>query len=93
MNSPAKAQNLRQHSTDAEQTLWKCLRNRQLAGHKFRRQVPIGKYIVDFVCFERKVAVEVDGSTIKIKSPSILPEPLGWNRKAFKCYDSGITKS
>ena len=32
-------------------------------------------------------------ATIKIKSPSILPEPLGWNRKAFKCYDSGITKS
>ena len=61
MSDPAKAQNLRQHSTDAEQALWKCLRNRQLAGHKFRRQVPVGKYIVDFVCFERKIAIEVDG--------------------------------
>ncbi len=61
MNNPAKAQELRQHSTDAEQALWKRLRNRQLAGYKFRRQVPIGKYIVDFVCFEPKVVIEVDG--------------------------------
>ena len=61
MSNPAKAQNLRQHSTDDEQALWKRLRNRQLAGCKFRRQVPLGKYIVDFVCFERKVVVEVDG--------------------------------
>ena len=61
MSNPAKAQDLRQHSTDAEQALWKRLRNRQLAGYKFRRQVPIGKYIVDFVCFERNVVIEVDG--------------------------------
>ena len=56
-----QAQELRQRSTDAEQALWKRLRNRQLAGYKFRRQVPLGKYIVDFVCFERKVVIEVDG--------------------------------
>ena len=61
MTDPAKAQDLRQHSTDAEQSLWRCLRNRQLAGCKFRRQVPMGKYIVDFVSFERKVVIEVDG--------------------------------
>ncbi|MDE0146573.1 MAG: endonuclease domain-containing protein [Nitrospira sp.] len=61
MNKPAKAQELRQHSTDAEQALWKHLRNRQLAGYKFRRQVPLGKYIADFVCFERKIVIEVDG--------------------------------
>ncbi|MDE0405028.1 MAG: endonuclease domain-containing protein [Nitrospira sp.] len=61
MNKPAKAQELRQHSTDAEQALWKHLRNRQLAGYKFRRQVLIGKYIADFVCFERKIVIEVDG--------------------------------
>ena len=61
INDSAKAQDLRQHSTDAEQALWRRLRNRQLAGYKFRRQVPIGKYIVDFVCLERKVVIEVDG--------------------------------
>ncbi len=61
MSDQSKAQELRQRSTDAEQALWKRLRNRQLAECKFRRQVPLGKYIVDFVCFERKVVIEVDG--------------------------------
>jgi very-short-patch-repair endonuclease len=41
--------------------LWNLLRNRQLTGHKFRRQVPIGRYIVDFLCFERGIIVELDG--------------------------------
>ena len=40
--------------------MWNLLRNRQLTGYKFRRQVPVGKYIVDFLCFERKL-VELDG--------------------------------
>jgi very-short-patch-repair endonuclease len=61
MNS-AKARQLRKNMTDAERTLWKHLRLRQFAGYKFRRQQPIGKYIVDFVCFERKLVIELDGS-------------------------------
>ena len=61
MSDPAKARDRRQHSTDAELALWMRLRNRQLAGCKFRRQVPIGKDSVHFVCFERKVVIEVDG--------------------------------
>ena len=52
---------LRKHLTDAEQRLWRKLKRRQLAGMKFRRQQPIGPYIVDFVCLERRVIVEVDG--------------------------------
>ena len=55
------ARSLRKRSTDAERLLWRHLRARQLDGLKFRRQEPIGKYIVDFVCFERRVIVEVDG--------------------------------
>ena len=47
--------------TDAEKTLWQHLRFRQLDGYKFRRQCPIGSYIVDFVCFERKLIIELDG--------------------------------
>ncbi len=47
--------------TDAERVLWQSLRNRQLAGFKFRRQKPIGSYIVDFVCIEKKIVIEVDG--------------------------------
>lgn len=46
--------------TDAEQKLWRALRSRG-AGSKFRRQVPLGPYIVDFVCFDAKLIVEVDG--------------------------------
>ena len=56
-----KARELRNNSTDAERRLWQKLKRRQIAGVKFRRQQPIGPYIVDFVCFERRVAVEVDG--------------------------------
>ena len=55
------ARQLRRNSTDAERTLWRLLRDRQLASHKFRRQSPIGPYIVDFVCFDQKIIVEVDG--------------------------------
>lgn len=47
--------------TDAERVLWQSLRNHQLAGFKFRRQKPIGSYIVDFVCIEKKIIIEVDG--------------------------------
>ncbi len=61
MNTKAIARQLRRQSTDAERKLWSTLRNRQLAGYKFRRQVPMGNYIVDFVCFEKKLVVEVDG--------------------------------
>ena len=57
----SKARQLRRHSTKAESALWKHLRARQLDGHKFRRQVPLGQYVVDFVCFERRLIVELDG--------------------------------
>ena len=52
---------LRQNSTDVEKILWYYLRNNQLNGYKFRRQEAIDKYIVDFVCFEKKLIVELDG--------------------------------
>ena len=52
---------LRRNSTEAERRLWSSLRSRQLEGLKFRRQLPIGPYIVDFVCWDRKLVVEVDG--------------------------------
>ena len=55
------AKNLRKRSTDAEKLLWRYLRAKQLEGLKFRRQQPIGNYLVDFVCSERQVVIEVDG--------------------------------
>jgi very-short-patch-repair endonuclease len=52
---------MRAEATKAENLLWQALRNRQLAGLKFKRQVPLAGYIVDFVCFEARLIVEVDG--------------------------------
>jgi very-short-patch-repair endonuclease len=56
-----KARQLRKNLTEAERTLWRHLRLRQFGGSKFRRQQLIGKYIVDFVCFEKRLVIEVDG--------------------------------
>ncbi|MGI9250605.1 MAG: DUF559 domain-containing protein [Pseudohongiellaceae bacterium] len=55
------ASTLRKNQTNAENLLWYYLRNKQLDGHKFRRQQPIGNYIVDFACMPQKLIVELDG--------------------------------
>jgi len=52
---------LRNNMSDAEQALWNLLRGRQIYGLKFRRQHPFGDYILDFVCLENKLVIEVDG--------------------------------
>ncbi|MCA0013910.1 endonuclease domain-containing protein [Mesorhizobium sp. B292B1B] len=62
---PAKrnfARSLRRDMTEAEDRLWQELRDRRLDRIKFRRQVPFGKYIADFVCLEAGLIVEIDGS-------------------------------
>ncbi|HHQ4702974.1 TPA: endonuclease domain-containing protein [Aeromonas hydrophila] len=56
------AKRMRREATLAEQKLWQQLRDRRLAGVKFRRQMPIGPYIVDFISLERRLIIEVDGS-------------------------------
>ena len=61
MAGKAAARRLRRNGTDAERALWRYLRNRTVLGAKFRRQVPIGPYVVDFVCFEARLIIEVDG--------------------------------
>jgi very-short-patch-repair endonuclease len=55
------ARTLRKNFTETERLLWKHIRQKQLDGYKFRRQQPIGQYIVDFVNFERKIIIELDG--------------------------------
>jgi very-short-patch-repair endonuclease len=57
-----QAKTLRHTLTEAELDLWQLLRSRQLCDVKFRRQVPIGPWIADFVCFEHMLIVEADGS-------------------------------
>ncbi|WHN65585.1 endonuclease domain-containing protein [Cysteiniphilum sp. QT6929] len=61
MNIKIFQKQLKTNQTNAEQTLWYYLRNRHLGNYKFRRQVIIDSYIVDFVCFEKKLIVECDG--------------------------------
>ena len=56
------AKSMRHEPTDAEAAMWRLLRGRRLAKFKFRRQVPFRNYILDFVCLERKLVIEIDGS-------------------------------
>jgi len=56
-----RARSLREQQTEAEGALWRRLRDRRFQGFKFRRQVALGPYVADFVCFEAKLIVEADG--------------------------------
>jgi very-short-patch-repair endonuclease len=55
------ARTLRQKQSNAEKKMWSILRSRQFENNKFRRQDPIGRYIVDFVSYEKKLIIEIDG--------------------------------
>ena len=61
MNLVARARRLRREQTDAERLLWGHLRGRRLNGYRFKRQDPRAPFIVDFVCAERALVVELDG--------------------------------
>ena len=68
--------------------MWKILRNRALGGFKFRRQHPIGRYVVDFACVECKVVIELDGEThltqkVKDTARSEFLETEGWQVLRF----------
>jgi very-short-patch-repair endonuclease len=56
-----KARELRVFSTDAERRLWSALRSRRLQNYKFRRQHPLGRFILDFACVEHRLVIEADG--------------------------------
>jgi very-short-patch-repair endonuclease len=56
-----KARALRKEMTEAERILWHEIRNRKIDGYKFRRQHPVGQFIVDFFCAEKALAIELDG--------------------------------
>jgi len=58
---PRQATGLRRNTTDAERRLWAALRDRRLQGYKFRRQHPIGPFIVDFACTKHHLVIEADG--------------------------------
>jgi len=93
------SKNLRKNQTDAERKMWRHLKNRALAGHKFRRQCSIGPYIVDFVCLEKMVVVEIDGGqhAVQIQKDAYRTERLEsrgfmvmrfWNHEVLADTDS-----
>src|SRR3954465_11451881 len=63
MKSPLtpRAKSLRAETTDAERLLWRHLRGHRFEGRKFKRQEPLGAYIVDFVCHDARLIIEIDG--------------------------------
>ena len=65
-----RARAIRGNPTEAESRLWRHIRQGQLGGHRFRRQQPIGNYIVDFYCHDRKLVIEVDGGHHQELQPS-----------------------
>ena len=96
------ARYLRSNSTDAERAVWQRLRQRQINSHKFRRQHAVGKYIVDFVCVECKLVVELDGGQHAEKTSydtnrTITLEAQGyrvlrfWNNDVFGNMDGILT--
>ena len=73
------AKSLRKRATDTEQVLWQHLRAKNFGGLKFKRQQPIGPYIVDFVCFEKKTIIELDGSQQVLTNIQGVLEVIGAN--------------
>jgi very-short-patch-repair endonuclease len=57
----ARARELRRPMTPQEAKLWQCLRRKQLYGIKFRRQHPMGRFILDFFCYQHRLVIEIDG--------------------------------
>ncbi len=62
LSAKSRARAMRREPTEAERKLWYALRDRRMQALKFRRQAPIGPYIVDFLCIAHRLAVEADGS-------------------------------
>src|ERR1700683_1361187 len=64
-----RARALRANMTEAERQIWRMLRLRQMHEYRFRRQVPIGRYIADFACHEARLIIEIDGGQPDHSSP------------------------
>ena len=83
LNLTETARKLRKESTDAEQLLWGYLRRKQLHGLKFRRQEQIGRFIADFVCYERALRVEADGGQHAVEKENDLERTTWLNSQGF----------
>ncbi len=79
----ARAIAMRQAPTPAEQRLWRVLRNRQVGNYKFRRQVVIGRFIVDFYCAAARLVIEIDGDSHASQETSDLTRTAWLNDQGF----------
>jgi very-short-patch-repair endonuclease len=80
----SRVKELRNNPTEAERFLGQHLRRRRLGGYKFRRQQPLGKYIVDFVCLEKRLIIEVDGGQHNTRA-AYDQQPTTWiERQGFR---------
>ncbi|MBV9636836.1 MAG: endonuclease domain-containing protein [Methylobacteriaceae bacterium] len=87
---------MRSNPTEAERALWRLLRGRRRSGLKFRRQVPIGPYIVDFLCLERRLIVEADGGqhgeSVRDATRDADPAAEGWQVIRFWNHEIFLSK-
>ena len=94
-NQRSRARAMRRAPTDAELRLWRLLRDRRLSGFKFRRQVPVGPYIVDFLCVGAKLIVETDGSqhaeSPRDKARDAYLESEGW--KVLRFWNNEVSQN
>ena len=87
------AKRLRRNQTDAERVLWFHLRDRRLAGLKFKRQVPIDRFIVDFYCASGKLILEIDGGQHDLQNVSDTNRTKILESKGYLVLDSGTMMS
>mgnify|MGYP001994640938 CR=1 FL=1 len=78
-----RARELRKNSTDTEKHLWYFLRAKRF-GYKFKRQVPVGRFIVDFVCLEKRLIIELDGSQHQVNQTYDAERTAELNRAGFQ---------
>jgi very-short-patch-repair endonuclease len=84
MSTLSLARRLRSHQTDAEIRLWYLLRSRRFCANKFRRQHPIGPFIVDFVCIAQRLIIEVDGGQHQDQAAADRARDLHLRTKGFR---------
>lgn len=93
---------MRVGSTKAEEMLWQQLKGRRIGGAKFRRQVPLKGFILDFVCFEQKLVIEVDGAQHAESQPDLRRDSIlkldgvrvlrFWNEEIEKSLDFAVQR-
>ena len=88
-----RARTLRRNMTQAERRIWQILRSHQMTGYQFRRQVPIGRYIADFVCHEARLIVEIDGGQHDRSAPREAERSGYLHNQGYRVLRFGTTKS